>query len=124
MDNAAFQKTINLLMLVMAGMQTAQGLKDATGAQKKDAALNFVRLGEAGIELFKPGEVNHPAIDTAAGGVIDAIVALTHAHADAAQDATEGAIPGQLSPPPASPLAPSPAAVWPSPSGTHDRTRG
>src|SRR5258708_18656781 len=103
MDNAAFQKTINLLMLVIAGMQAAQGLSGSTGAQKKEATLQFVQLGEAGIDLFKPGEVSHPAIETAAGGVIDAIVALTHAHADAAQDATEGQD------------VPTPGAVPPSP---------
>lgn len=81
MTNDALAKTMQLMTLILAGIQVSQTLKGATGEQKKDAVKAFVKMGEMGVDVFKPGVLNHPAVEDATDHVIEAIVALTHAHA-------------------------------------------
>ena len=71
---------LTLLPLIMHGIQTAEGMKGATGAEKKARAIDLVRIGLSGVETATG---KHPldipeTLDAVSHG-IDATVAAVNA---------------------------------------------
>ena len=71
---------LTLVPLIMHGIQTAESMKGATGAEKKAKAVDLVRIGLAGVETVTG---KHPLdIPEAAAAVdngIDAVVSMVNA---------------------------------------------
>ncbi len=75
---------LTLVPLIVHGIQTAESMKGASGADKKAKAIDLVRIGLAGVE---GATGKHPldvpeALDAVSSG-IDAVVAATNALAKA-----------------------------------------
>lgn len=70
---------LTLLPLIMHGIQTAEGMKGATGAEKKAAALELVRTGLAGVAAAGKHPLDEPSALAAVSHGIDATVAAINA---------------------------------------------
>lgn len=70
---------LTLLPLIMHGIQTAEGMKGATGAEKKAAALELVRTGLAGVAAAGKHPLDEPSALAAVSHGIDAVVASVNA---------------------------------------------
>lgn len=71
---------LTLLPLIMHGIQTAEGMKGATGAEKKAAALELVRTGLTGVETATGKHpLDIPETAAAVENGIDAVVGMVNA---------------------------------------------
>lgn len=71
---------LTLVPLIMHGIQTAESMKGASGAEKKAAALDLVRLGLAGVSgATGKHPLDEPSALEAVSHGIDATVAAINA---------------------------------------------
>ncbi len=71
---------LTLLPLVVHGIQTAEGINGATGAEKKARAVELVRVGLTGVETASGKHpLDIPEAATAVDHGIDAVVSMVNA---------------------------------------------
>lgn len=71
---------LSILPLILHAISTAEGMKGATGAEKKAAAIDLVRTGLAGVETVSGKHVlDIPEAEAAVSSGIDAAVHAVNA---------------------------------------------
>lgn len=71
---------LTLLPLIMHGIQTAEGMKGASGAEKKARAIDLVRIGLSGVETATGKHpLDIPETAAAVDNGIDAVVSMVNA---------------------------------------------
>jgi len=69
-----------LIPLIMAGIQSAEGLKGATGPKKKAHALTLVQVGLSTLEaVYDRDLIDDASVVTAVDAGIDAVVGVINA---------------------------------------------